>query len=384
VSRRARATIALLAIAACARTPAAPTSAAAPAPVVWRDENRNLVTDVVFGDDVVYALTQDRRLRAWTGDAQPVRTLSLAPVFALAADGSVAATKTKDGEDSDRLDLWALPALTRVRTRSFKHGIDMVLAVSPAAAYLRLNFHNHGHRDDGAVMAMPPPLFSDAFWNFAADTVIENRSYPCDPPGVLPGMFMFSGDARRFACTDGWDVEWIDLPSDDRARPDLAADWRPPPATPTNELNFTGTKPRGRGAPPPHSVLSLRLRPDGRDVYVTYRRDEVEGGGWRLERWTPGKAGDPGQLTRLAATNTAAFTKVLAISGDGSLAVLGSWREPLVVRRAPRYEAQPLAAEAATAAAVSSDGQRIASGHLDGTLRLWDARTGRLIATAGP
>jgi hypothetical protein len=104
---------------------------------------------------------------------------------------------------------------------------------------------------------------------------------------------------------------------------------------------------------------------------------------WRLERWTPAAETGRGPVVRLAATGADVYTDLLAISGDGRLAVLGSHKEPLVVRRAPGYEAQKLAAGASMAAAVSADGLRIVSGHQDGSLRLWDAASGRLLATAG-
>jgi hypothetical protein len=118
---------------------------------------------------------------------------------------------------------------------------------------------------------------------------------------------------------------------------------------------------------------------------VTYQRDETFGRGWRLERWTPGRAaGDPGIVARLAETDASSVERLLAASGDGTLLVLTSPRGALVARRAPRYAAETLSAETATAAAVSRDGARIVTGHADGSLRLWEGPTGRLIATAGP
>jgi hypothetical protein len=402
VTRGARCTIALLAIAACARAPAAPapkpqppTASATPAPkaqapapsapVVLRDGGQDIVGTVAFRGGDVYALTWGGRLRVWTGDARPARTVDLGRVLALAEDGSVAATKTKDGDDSERLEVWALPAVKRVQTRSFEHGINQVLALSRVAAYVRLNFHNHGYRSDGAVMSKPPPDWYDVFWNFAADTVDENRVYACDPFVPVPGLFMFSADGRRFACTNAAaDVAWRDLRSGDYGAPELARDWMPPPPK-DSELDLSLRRKPGGFHAAPYWVLSLRLTPDGKDVYVTYNRREEEGGGWRLERWTPSKTNRPGRITRLASEDAGASTKLLAISGDGRLAVLG-WgvREPLTIRRAPRYQAEPLASDTASAAAISTDGRRIASGHNDGSLRLWDARTGRLIATAGP
>jgi WD40 repeat protein len=139
-------------------------------------------------------------------------------------------------------------------------------------------------------------------------------------------------------------------------------------------------------------VLSVRLTPNGRDVYVTYDRPQPRPEEpsapsrerWRFDRWSSEPAGGkPSPVVRLAATATDEYTQLLAISADGQLAVL-SERGALTVRRAPRYESERLASEWASAAAVSRDGTRIAIGYLDGRLQLWDARTSRPIAAAGP
>ena len=71
------------------------------------------------------------------------------------------------------------------------------------------------------------------------------------------------------------------------------------------------------------------------------------------------------------------------VSSDGGLAVLGGEAVHPTVRRAPRYDAEPLGQNAvALAAALSPDGARILTGHADGRLRLWDARTLAITATS--
>jgi WD40 repeat protein len=378
VRRGARGLSATLAIAACARTPAAK-------PQVWKDTtNPNAVTAVAFGGDVVYALTYAGRVRIWTGDGRPTRTLALEHVLALADDGSVAVTAAKEGQHGDRVDIWALPALTRLYHHSFEHGIDKVLAVSARAIALLVNTGYTTNPNQG-IPQLPPPQWTFELWSFTNDGIgLAGRNERCDEHAV------FSTDGRRFVCAKdfGW-VSWLDLESGHSASPELAIDWLPPRRSePEDEL---GMAPRGPPSisPPPYFLLSVRLGANGDDVFVAYRRMNTDDDGptrtspaWRLERWTPAEEAGRGALVRLAATDADVYTQLLAISGDGRLAVLGSHKEPLVVRRAPRYDAQQLAAGASMAAAVSADGRRIVSGHQDGSLRLWDASSGRLLATA--
>lgn len=389
--------IAALASVACARTPAPPAAAppatpvAAP-PAAPADTGRNAITDALFRNDgEIWALTRDGRVRVWSGDAQPARALALEHVLALAPDGSVAATKTQDGPDSDRLDLWALPMLTRVASRSFEHGIWQVLAVSTTAAALRINFHEHGPHDDCCEPALRPPPWYGVLWYVATDAVVEDRNDPCHDQSVLRDIFQFSADGRRLVCSGGSGVHWLDLPTGRSSGPTLAPEWIPP-ARPERELEWQApTKARPRGTPI-YDVLSVRLTPNGRDVYVTYDRPQPRPEEpsapsrerWRFDRWSSEPAGGkPSPVVRLAATATDEYTQLLAISADGQLAVL-SERGALTVRRAPRYESERLASEWASAAAVSRDGTRIAIGYLDGRLQLWDARTSRPIAAAGP
>jgi len=75
---------------------------------------------------------------------------------------------------------------------------------------------------------------------------------------------------------------------------------------------------------------------------------------------------------------------VLAASADGGLIVLGGSQHGLTVRRAPRYAPETLAVARANDAVVSADGARIVTGHTDGRLRLWDARSLALVAESPP
>src|SRR4029079_12781144 len=120
---RGACTLATLLIASCARTPAN-------APGGHWQANLNIVHTVAFGGGGVYALRYDRRVRLWPGGAQPQRTLPLEHVGALASAASVAATTADEGQ-GDRLEVWSLPAATRLHARSFAQRIGWILAVSP-------------------------------------------------------------------------------------------------------------------------------------------------------------------------------------------------------------------------------------------------------------
>lgn len=371
--------LASLVIAACARKPTvvAPTSAAR-----WTSpSNPNSVAAVAFAGDVIYALTDGGRLRVWSGGAQAPRTLALQPVLALAGDGSVAVTATKEGKHGDRLVVWALASETPLCARSFDQRVYKVLALSATAAALRVDTGYTSDPNTG-VPALPPPLDRGWLWRFGANTVGPQTHFDnCDD------LSTFSEDGRRFVCNRDFNaVMWLDLHSGMESFARLAPDWSPPPPLPRPESVMDFGTPGKPGGPPalPYGTLSLRLSPNGDDVYVAYWGTETHKG-WRLERWVPHTYDDPGPVVRLAAVDDdLVFMRLLAVSRDGRLAVLGVHEQPLVLRRAPQYDAQPLAARSATAAAVSRDGARVVSGHADGSLRLWDAPTGRLLATAAP
>jgi hypothetical protein len=105
---------------------------------------------------------------------------------------------------------------------------------------------------------------------------------------------------------------------------------------------------------------------------VTYSGPDA-GTAWRLERWTPEapRGGEPhwgdGSITRLASTDRGRG-RLLAVSADGSLLVLGDDGAPLTLRRAPRYDPERLGGDAmtitATAAALSPDGNRLVTATL--------------------
>ena len=175
-------------------------------PNVWKDRtNPNAVTAIAFGGEVVYALTYAGRVRAWTGDTQPVRTLALEHVLALADDGSVAVTAAKEGQHGDRVDIWALPAATPLCHHSFEHGIEKVLAVSARAIALLVNTGYTTNPDEG-IPQLPPPRWSFEMWSFTDDGIgVRGSTVSCDEHA------RFSADGLRFICAKdfGW-VRWLD------------------------------------------------------------------------------------------------------------------------------------------------------------------------------
>jgi hypothetical protein len=253
---------------------------------------------------------------------------------------------------------------------TFDDGVDRILAVSFMAVALLVTNPPLGPEE--GIRAYDPPRSYAALWQLDSNTVTRVRGL-----GGGVGAFAMSADARRFAC-DAGGLIWSDTSQNRWLDVDLAPEWWPPPR-PEAEERALRAKPADVFYP--YEVLSLRLAAGGTEVYVTYDGVE-EGHGWRFDRWKPG-----GALTRLAATEHGRG-RLLAASPDGGLLVLGDDGQPATMRRAPGYEPQGLVAEAtavyATAAALSPDGARIATGHADGALRLWDARSGRLLAASLP
>jgi hypothetical protein len=323
------------------------------------------VASVAMAGDVVYALRAGR-LDAWKTSERAARPLGLGPPVALAGDGSVVVTSRREGRGT-RLDVWALDTRKRAFTGLFTDGIERVLGVSRVAVALRVQYPEPAEPEP-ATIQLPERRSYGALWTLARDSVPLHRSI--DECGAA---FAVSADGARFACEDGGGLVWVDIPANRRVDVVLAPDWASPDAPGATRLPGTFEF-------LPYEVLSLRLGADGSDVYVTYYGTQNHAG-WRLERWVP----SAGSVTRLASADRD-WARLLAVSLDGRLLVLGGAGAPLTVRRAPGYQLERLEAGAATAtaAALSPDGQRLVTGHADGRLRLWDAPSGRLLATARP
>jgi hypothetical protein len=343
---------------------------------------------VALSGQTAYGLSSAGRLWIWDGKT-PARVLDPARFDGLARDGSVAVTRTAQGEDGARLEVRALPSNQPLDHVVLRDG-GVPLAVSASGALLRVGLPrvkcNAEDRDDdlcAGTIAYQPPTSELARWAFRAGATEREFLSDCKQAAL-------AARGGSFAClNEGRDViSW-----EDRESPGgsytlrVAPEWTPPPG------------PRDNDNLPPHwrieehwlEMTSLRLSPGDDAIFVTYRAvnfDVAERGlpghhGWRLERWTrdPARPGE-GRFSRLAESPDSLCTKVLAASGDGGLIVLGGRGHVLTVRRAPRYAPEPLAVESAVDAVVSGDGTRILTGHVDGRLRLWDTLSLGLVAAS--
>jgi len=339
-----------------------------------------LVNQTAYGQ-TAYGLSSAGHLWTWDGKAA-ARIVDPARFVALARDGTVAVASARDGEESTRLEVRALPSNRPLDHVLLPNG-GGPLAVSSSRALLhvwlpRLKCDGEDRDEElcPGTIAWQPPTHELARWAFPS-----GATEPVSLSGCKQAIFAARGGS--FACLDE-DEDWIwweyQIP--------LAPEWSPPP-DPHNESLPRHWRVRESWL----HVTSLRLGPSDDAVYVTYRAINIyvaDRGlpghrGWRLERWTrdPGRPGE-GKFERLAESPESLCAKVLAVSGDGRLIVLGGWQLALTVRRAPRYAPEPLAVPRATDAAVSADGARILTGHQDGRLRLWDARSLALVAESQP
>jgi len=336
---------------------------------------------VALAGQTAYGLSSAGRLWTWDGQG-PARLFDPARFVALARDGSVAVIHAREGEEGARLEVRALPSNRPLDHVVLPNG-GVPLAVSSSRAVLDVGLPelkcNGEDRDDelcSGSIAWQPPTHELAGWTFPSGATERVPISGCKQASLVTR-------GASFACLNE-DEDWIwwgySIP--------LAPEWKPPP-DPHNE------------SLPPHwqvreswlHVTSMRLGPSDDAVYVTYRALNIfiaDRGlpghhGWRLERWTrdPARPGE-GKLARLAESPHSLCAKVLAASADGGLIVLGGSQHGLTVRRAPRYAPETLAVARANDAVVSADGARIVTGHTDGRLRLWDARSLALVAESPP
>jgi hypothetical protein len=339
-------------------------------------ENPNWVVAVAVGGGTAFALTRSSRLRTWELGTRVVQTLDREGVVRIARDGTMAlaTTEAKRRWDAVTVEAWEPRSGRVVASRRLEAGLRHALAVSQHRALIDIELEAHEDFREG-VPQLPPPDHDLVEWDLVAGTSLPLSQERCDTGS-------FSTDGKTLLC----DTTLMDRSSHTMTwPPQLAPEWSPPRRRPARGDVELIVEPCAKCEPPDLSdveMLSTWLSRDGRAVYLTYKGVEVHKE-WRLERWLPGAAGPAGKLERLAVERQALFERVLGASGDGQVVVTADRHRvtPTVFRRAPSYAPQPLPAPPATAAAFTDDDTQLITGHGDGTLRLWDVRTGRLLAT---
>jgi hypothetical protein len=357
-------------------------------PVIKPSKPRpDAIAAVALAGPTAYGLSDAGRLWSWDG-TKSARVFAPAPFVALARDGSVAVTHLPEDKEGARLEARRLPANQPVDHLVLPDG-GIPIAVSASAALLRVGLPKIRCKGDDTDefpcqgdFAWQPPTSELARWAFPSGATEREALEDCR-------RAILGAGGRSFACLNrGEDaLSWENRDAPDRSYSVTPAPEWTPPTDPHNEslpLHWQAEE---------HwlQILSLRLGPSDDAIYVTYRainhyiaeRGLAGHRGWRLERWTPDPARpQEGRFSRLAESPDSLCTSVLAASSDGSLVVLGGRSHALTVRRAPRYAPEPLAVAQAVDAVVSADGTRILTGHVDGRLRLWDARSLALLSTS--
>jgi WD40 repeat protein len=316
--------------------------------------------------EIVYAVTRNRELRAWDWETRKLRTLERTGAVGIARDGAIALRAT-----DTTIDAWDPSSGKLIATKRFEHGFQ-ARAVSRLTAYVvayRAQVQWPGNATGAPRADAQPPEDRDLVsWNLASG-MIDYPFLGWTWSTKRCNNLWLSVDGARTLC----DLAWRDRPGVDWApSPELAPDWAPP------EPEETHSRPSWHD--PGHELLSVWLAADGLTAYVTYSRT-VGGDGWRLDRWTPDTTGKTaGRLDHLVVSHEPIADSVVAASADGQTILTSSGARPPVLRHAPSYEGVPLLAPPVTAAVFCHDDQAIVTGHADGRLRLWTAKSGQFRA----
>jgi len=330
------------------------------------------VVQVVFNGDVFLGLSVSLYVAVLDPDTQTTRRLWRGRFGALAEDGSVGLAFGPDATKGVALEVWDLASDQKLGAKPVDDGLadlrgPQALAVARRAVVFR---QGEGECRDCQDLSAVPSSSTVVHWDLATDKL---------SPGIIDqacgAKSMLSTDGRYFLCVsgEGDHVSWNDLASG--AWPSSlspASDWRP------------SARAKKDGELPVVEISSARLSRAGTEVYLAYRRSaypDESGGraprrGWRLERWTPTSGDAPARVKVLASEPVQLCTDLLAVSPDGKLTLFGGANHRVTVRRAPDYAAVPLGESTkASSAAFSSDGAWFVTGHDDGHMELWDAKT---------
>jgi hypothetical protein len=340
---------------------------------------RDRVVQVVFNGDSFVGLSASGRVAVLDPDTQTTRVLWRGRFGALAEDGSVGVAFGPSPTQGVALEVRELASDQNLGARAFENGLArdemrQTLAVARAGVVVRQSEAECETCEGVAAV----PATTVVHWDLATGKIAQGQvDQACGAKAA------FSKDGRYFTCVsgDGDHVTWGDLPSGTWPSSLFpGADWR-------------SSRPRAQKGPELAAaeldlsvveVGSARMSSDGRAVYLTYRRsanpDEPTGRaprrGWRLERWTPIPGEQSSKVQRLASASEQLCAELLAVSPDGRVFIFGGAQHRVSLRRAPDYADSPVGeATAASSAAFSSDGAWFVTGHADGHMELWDAKT---------
>lgn len=342
------------------------------------ESDRDGVVQVVFDGDSFIGLSASERVAILDPDTQTTRVLWRGRFGRLAEDGSVGLAFGPSPTKGVALEVRALASDQSLGAQVFENGLardpmPQTLAVSRAAVVVRQS-EAECETCEGIAAS---PATTIVLWDLAAGKIARGSL-----DQACGAKSMFTRDGRYFMCVsgDGDHVAWSDLSGG--AWPSSlfpGSDWR------SSSRSHEGAHPTaGEMDLSVVEVGSARLASDGRTVYLTYRRsanpDEPNGRaprrGWRFERWTPVPGEQSAKVQVLASSPEQLCAELLAVSPDGRLFLFGGAHHRLSLRLAPGYADTPVGnATAAWSAAFSSDGAWFVTGHVDGHMELWDAKT---------
>lgn len=328
-----------------------------PAPIA-ADSGRspNEVIAVALVGSHVVARTEAYRVRVWNLENNSVSDLDREHVVGMANDGSVAVSAAPFGKSGQLIEAWNPLSKRSFGTQRFADGAE-VLAVS--GTQVLINAAYPALTPAQLAQQVLPPRSHLVRWDLASSKPFDLGPWECSYP-------LISSQGNRISCN----LQVRDTKTGQQFYPpEIAPDWEP--------RQFHCESPKCSRFPlPAYHIHSSLFSPDGSTVYFAYS-GRPEHSQSRVERWTI--ESPKNSLERLAVTEARVYWSILTVSHDQRTIVLGGLRQPLQLLRAPNFSPKPLAAGSAIAATFSADDTQLITGHEDGHMRMWIAKTLELI-----